>query len=135
MITIGVVWKRLAVTLYSSVSSSKTCKVVRQAAIEMKDRLVQVLVLMLLGSPACFSQSISFNEIKPQFGAVEVDNVSERKIISIFNASDAPLYIVEIRTTQEFEQSNLCPIWLAEGSGCLINITFTPRAAGLRSGQ
>jgi hypothetical protein len=101
----------------------------------MKATSIKILLAGLLSSPACYSQTLAFNEVHPQFGPVAIGKASEPKIISISNTNNAPLFIIEINATGDFAQSNLCPIWLAEGSSCLIYITFTPQAAGPRSGK
>ena len=101
----------------------------------MKVRTLQIVLALLLAGPRCGSQTLAFNEVKPQFGSVAVGKSSEPKIISISNVSSAPIFLLYIRARQDFTQSNECPMWLPESSGCLVFITFTPVAAGPRTGQ
>ena len=100
----------------------------------MELRFSYALVLLLTSQPV-LAQTVAFNEANPQFGAVTIRESSPPKIISMSNVSTTPIFLSEIRATDDFAQSNRCPIWLAEGSGCVIFITFTPRAAGSRSGE
>jgi hypothetical protein len=82
-----------------------------------------------------FSQSLTFGEALSQLGSVELGKGSLPKVVAISNASTAPVLIQEITTTQDFSESNNCPTWLAEGSGCLVFVSFTPVVVGHRSGQ
>jgi hypothetical protein len=45
------------------------------------------------------------------------------------------LSISSIATQGDFAQTNNCPSSIPVGSGCIINVTFTPTAAGVRSGS
>jgi hypothetical protein len=101
----------------------------------VKAKISQILFALLLASPACFSQTLSFNEINPLFGAVAVGKSSEPKIISVSNVSSGPIFILQIQATDDFTQGNSCPIWLPEGETCLVHITFTPTATGARTGR
>lgn len=101
----------------------------------MKVRVIQVLVALLLASPSCLAQTLSFNEVNPIFGAVAVGKSGEPKIISVSNVSSAPIFILQIQATDDFAQGNNCPMWLPEGDACLVYITFTPTATGARTGR
>jgi len=113
----------------------------------MKRQPHQVCVLLLLVAPLCNwrqfissvqaspSQCLEFNEAKPQFGGVTVGKSSAPKLISISNVSGTPIFLSSILATQDFEQHNLCPVWLAEGSGCTISVTFSPTMEGQRIGE
>lgn len=48
---------------------------------------------------------------------------------------NAALSISSIATQGDFAQTNNCPSSIPVGSGCTINVTFTPTAAGIRSGS
>src|ERR1700722_3990220 len=92
------------------------------------------LMALLLSIPQCLAQTIVFNQTAPQFGAVVLGQ-SITKTLSMLNASGTPIFIHSITAAQDFAQTNNCHIWLAEGSVCLIFITFTPHAAGERTGK
>jgi hypothetical protein len=98
-------------------------------------RNLKILGLMLLVSRTCHGQTLAFNETKPQFGAVTIGETSVPKIISVSNIGSAPMFIIQIAATNDFAETSHCPIWLPEGSGCLVWIRFTPTAAGPRSGE
>lgn len=78
---------------------------------------------------------IRFNEVTPQFGGVEVGEQSLHKVISITNVSRDPIFLLQIQATDDFEENDLCSEWLAEGSTCLLYITFVPREGGARTGR
>jgi hypothetical protein len=90
--------------------------------------------VLLTGLP-CFSQSLVFNETMPQFGSVILGQSGEAKTLSISNLTHAPVLIQTITATLDFAQSNNCQVWLAEGSGCLVFVTFAPQTAGPRVGK
>jgi len=96
--------------------------------------LLAFVAVVLTGLP-CLSQSLIFNETAPQFGAVASGKAGEPKTLSISNATGSPVLIKVITTTQDFAQTNNCKIWLAEGSACLIFVTFTPQSEGRRTGK
>jgi len=56
---------------------------------------------------------------------------------TITNAGNAPLTISAIAATGDFAQTNNCPVGpatLAAGASCTVQVTFTPTAAGTRTG-
>jgi hypothetical protein len=79
--------------------------------------------------------SISFNETAPQFGAAEVEKSNRQKIISITNTGSDPVFLLQIQATDDFQENDLCPTWLAEGWTCLLYITFAPTEVGTRTGR
>lgn len=88
---------------------------------ELKKVVILVALALTLGSPACHSQSLAFNEVAPNFGVTPQGERSAAKIISVSN--------------QDFSQTNNCPMWLAEDSACLVFVTFTPTVPGARTGE
>jgi PBS lyase HEAT-like repeat len=101
----------------------------------LKNVVILTAAALLLGSGICRAQSLVFNETTPDFGAMLQGKPSVQKTISVSNESDAPFLFQQIVATRDFSQTNNCPTWLLEGSGCLIAITFTPTVGGLRTGE
>ncbi len=54
--------------------------------------------------------------------------------VRLTNIGDLPLSITSITTSGDFSQTNDCSSSLKGNSLCTINLTFTPRALGLRTG-
>jgi hypothetical protein len=108
--------------------------------------ILQSLLALALLSPASGAgqsnpppigsvKPLEFNEVAPQFGGTSIAKTSKQKIIAISNVSDAPVLVLQIQATDDFEQGNTCHTWLPEGSTCLIQVLFTPSAEGVRTGR
>ncbi len=65
-----------------------------------------------------------------------VGTTSAPQPVTLTNSGSAPLTIASIATSGDFAQTNNCPTGssLAAGANCTINVTFTPTAAGNRTG-
>lgn len=94
-----------------------------------------VLLVMMSGSLLSVAQRLEFNEWAPEFGAVTVDQRSAPKILSIFNASHGPVLLRTFNVLGDFAQSNECPVWLIEQTGCLVFLVFTPSTPGFHTGK
>jgi len=57
------------------------------------------------------------------------------KTIALSNATSVPVLIGQIDVTHDFRQSNNCPTWLPEKTGCLVFVAFAPAGLGQRSGE
>lgn len=69
------------------------------------------------------------------FGTVDVINISSTaQIVRVTNASVAPLAIVSIEVTGDFQQTNNCLRELEPGASCDVNVAFKPTAGGTRTG-
>jgi subtilisin family serine protease len=68
------------------------------------------------------------------FPAQLVGTSSTSQSVALSNTGDSTLNISGITTNGGFSQTNNCGGTLAAGAACTINITFTPAAAGVRSG-
>jgi hypothetical protein len=93
------------------------------------------MLAFLLICPPCLCQTLAFGETNPQFGTVAVGEKSNPKIISIVNKSSAPIFLRQISVSEDFTEANECPIWLPEGDGCRVYISFSPSKAGLATGK
>ncbi|HET9183988.1 MAG TPA: choice-of-anchor D domain-containing protein [Candidatus Angelobacter sp.] len=68
------------------------------------------------------------------FGNQLFDTSSAAQTVTLSNTGTDPLSISGITVTGDFTQSNTCPLTLAVGGSCTIQVTFHPRAIGTRSG-
>jgi sugar lactone lactonase YvrE len=60
---------------------------------------------------------------------------SAPQTVTLTNRGDGPLSIFAIAATGDFKASPQCPPLLLPGLSCAIGVTFTPHAAGARSGS
>jgi hypothetical protein len=84
-------------------------------------------------SPAAPSIAIAPSTVS--FGAQTVQTTSAPQTVTVTNSGTPALAIAGISITGDFAQTNTCPSSLASGGGCAIALTFTPAAAGSRSGS
>lgn len=68
------------------------------------------------------------------FGEQPGSQPSLPQTVTLANAGARPLVIASLMTNGDFAQTNACPTSLGAGMSCLIDVTFTPTAAGARSG-
>lgn len=92
-------------------------------------------VLAVVMGGRCFALSLEINETKPQFGATLIGDSSSPKTLSISNTGHEPVLLSGIYTSDNFAQSSNCKVWLAEGSTCLVFVTFRPQVAGPVTGK
>src|SRR5439155_19846098 len=59
---------------------------------------------------------------------------SATQTVTLTNTGGAALRISSITATRDFTQTNNCGSAVASGAHCAINVTFTPAAAGTRTG-
>lgn len=79
--------------------------------------------------PLMALSSSSLNFAGQQLGAT-----SSAQHVTVTNGGNAAMNISGIAVSGDFAQSNNCGTALAIGASCTVNITFTPTAAGSRSG-
>jgi hypothetical protein len=68
------------------------------------------------------------------YGNQAVGNPSASKTVTLKNSGTAALTIVSLVASGDYSQTNSCGASLAVGASCVITVTFTPTALGLRSG-
>jgi hypothetical protein len=68
------------------------------------------------------------------FSGRNVGSPSAAQTVTLANSGDTALTLGNIQVTGDFAQTNNCSATVPAGSSCVINITFTPTAAGSRSG-
>ena len=68
------------------------------------------------------------------FGSQNVFTTSSAMTVQLTNVVSAPLHFVTIIASGDFAQTNTCGSTLPGNASCTITVTFTPSAAGARSG-
>jgi centrosomal CEP192-like protein len=68
------------------------------------------------------------------FAAQQVGTTSAAQHVTLTNGGNAAMNISSIAAGGDFAQTNNCGATLAVGASCTVNVTFTPAAAGSRSG-
>jgi hypothetical protein len=68
------------------------------------------------------------------FGPLEVGTSSAAQEMTVTNIGNAPMTISSIVPGGDFSQTNTCGEAIPAGASCVISVTFTPTAAGMRSG-
>jgi hypothetical protein len=69
------------------------------------------------------------------FGSVVTNSTSAAQGVTVTNSGTAAAPVGTIAVTGDFAQTNNCGSSLAAGSSCTVNVTFTPTAAGSRTGN
>jgi hypothetical protein len=68
------------------------------------------------------------------FSATQVGTTSSTQQVTLTNAGDAALTLIQARTTGDFAAVNGCGTSLAGHSGCTFSVTYSPHTAGTESG-
>jgi phosphatidylethanolamine-binding protein (PEBP) family uncharacterized protein len=68
------------------------------------------------------------------FASQNVGTTSAAQAVTVSNGTSGAVSISSIQATGDFAQTNNCGTSLAAGGSCTVNVTFTPTAAGPRSG-
>ena len=69
------------------------------------------------------------------FASQMVGTTSAAQTITLTNTGSVPMNITQISASGDFAATNTCGTSLNTGSACDISVTFTPTAAGTRSGS
>jgi hypothetical protein len=77
--------------------------------------------------------SLSPNQLT--FASQTVGTTSSAQVVTLTNTGSGPLNITSIAASGDFGETNTCNTSLAAGSSCQISVTFTPTAAGNRTGS
>ena len=78
--------------------------------------------------------SLTFSASTLNFGYLQVGLTSAAHTVTVSNVSNHSVVFSSIAASGDFSQSNNCPSTLAINYSCTISLTFTPTAAGARSG-
>ena len=68
------------------------------------------------------------------FGNQGVNTTSAAQVVTVTNTGTSTLSVNIVTASGDFAQTNNCTTTIAVGASCTINVTFTPTAAGARSG-
>jgi hypothetical protein len=69
------------------------------------------------------------------FAAQQVGTTSSAQHVTVTNAGNAAMNISSLISSGDFAQTNNCGTGLAAAASCTVNVTFTPTAAGTRTGS
>jgi archaellum component FlaF (FlaF/FlaG flagellin family) len=68
------------------------------------------------------------------FAGVRIGTTSAAQTITLANSGNVTLNISSIQINGDYAETNDCPAALTASSSCIISVTFTPTAAGSRTG-
>lgn len=77
---------------------------------------------------------LSLSSASLSFSGQPVTTKSPALAVSLSNTGTAPLEISSITTSGDYSQTNDCRGSIPAGGSCAVYVTFSPRAAGLRTG-
>ncbi len=78
--------------------------------------------------------TLTFSSSALNFGVLQIGLSSPSQTVTVTNASGHSATFKGITSTGDYSQTNTCPTVLSAGLTCTITVTFTPTAAGNRSG-
>jgi ASPM-SPD-2-Hydin domain-containing protein len=81
-----------------------------------------------------FPTSVSFQPPSLTFGSQLLGTTSAAQPVVATNTGAMPLFL-GISTSAEFLKSTNCPLRLAAGASCTVNVSFKPTATGVQSGS
>ena len=68
------------------------------------------------------------------FNSQLLNSSSTAETVTLANTGDASMSLTSVKVSGDFAQTNDCGTTLAAGANCTVNVTFTPTAAGVRTG-
>jgi Protein of unknown function (DUF1573) len=86
------------------------------------------------GSGSTVTVSTSSLDLNGSTGGQTVGTTSAPQTLTLTNNGTTPLAIASITASGDFAETNTCGSSLAPGASCTITVTFTPTAAGSRTG-
>jgi hypothetical protein len=78
--------------------------------------------------------TLTFSATSLNFGLLEIGLSSASQSVTVNNVSSHSVTISSITSSGDYAESNTCPSTMNAGQSCTITVTFTPTAAGTRSG-
>ena len=81
------------------------------------------------------STSIQLSTLTLDFPTENVGTTSAARKITITNTGTTAVSMIGVAASGDYAQTNTCGSTLAGGANCVISVTFTPSAAGLRKGH
>jgi len=94
-----------------------------------------LFAVALLAAPSMWAQSpaVQLTPSTLKFGSVQVGTDAIPQSSTLTNTGTAALNITNIVANLPFTRASNCPATLPAGQSCIINVTFTPTAAGYSS--
>ncbi len=92
--------------------------------------VAKIVQLAASGSPGV---SLSTNSLS--FGDQSINLASPAQALTLTNPGTNNLNISALATSGDFAQTNTCAPAVAPGASCTVRVTFTPTAAGTRTGS
>jgi hypothetical protein len=89
--------------------------------------------VMKIGMASAASVSLSPGSL--QYASLPVGSSSQPQTVLLRNMGDSALSISSITASGDFSEIDNCSPGVAAASSCMISVTFTPTAAGSRSGS
>ena len=93
------------------------------------------------GSPQAISltgvgtgPTVSLAQMSLAFGFQQINTTSAAQSVTLSNTGNMTLNIASIMASGDFADTTTCGATLGAGSSCTISVTFTPTAAGTRTG-
>jgi hypothetical protein len=80
------------------------------------------------------SPTLSASPSSLAFGSQNVGTTSGARSVTVSNTGNAAASISSLAASGEYAQTNTCGSSIAAGASCTVNVTFTPTAAGTRTG-
>jgi hypothetical protein len=93
--------------------------------------LNHAFVLKISGVP---TPGVTVSPLGLTFASRAVDTTSVAQTVTLTNHGSSTVDVTSIVASGDFEQSDTCGTSIAAGTHCTISVTFTPTAAGTRSG-
>jgi Abnormal spindle-like microcephaly-assoc'd, ASPM-SPD-2-Hydin len=78
--------------------------------------------------------AVSVSPTALSFGVQATGTTSSQQQVAVTNTGTGSLLISSVQTTSQFAATNTCGAAIAPGSGCTIQVTFTPSASGSQTG-
>jgi F5/8 type C domain/Abnormal spindle-like microcephaly-assoc'd, ASPM-SPD-2-Hydin len=84
------------------------------------------------GSPG---SSLSVSPASLTFGSQALNTTSGAQTVTVHNTGTAAVAVSSIAATGDFAETSTCGASIAAGASCTVSVTFTPTAAGTRTGS
>jgi FG-GAP-like repeat/Abnormal spindle-like microcephaly-assoc'd, ASPM-SPD-2-Hydin/FG-GAP repeat len=78
--------------------------------------------------------AVTLSPTSLSFGAQALDTASSPQTVTMTNTGSAAVAVASVAISGDFAQTNTCGSAVAAGASCTISVTFTPTAAGTRTG-
>ncbi len=78
--------------------------------------------------------TLTFSATSLNFGVLQIGLSSPTQTVTVNNVSSHPVTMSSIVASGDYADTNTCPVSMLAGTSCTITVTFTPTAAGTRTG-